>query len=51
MITKKYLNSLKATLEVMTNPETMKQLTQSLKDIKVGRVKTVTSVNDLLSEF
>lgn len=51
MATKKDIDDIKTTLEVMSNPETIKQLAESLKDIKAGRVKTITSVHDLLSEL
>ena len=51
MVTKQELESLTDTIEVLSNPQTMKQLVGSTEDIHKGRVKQVTSTKDLLSEF
>lgn len=48
MATKKQVESLVDSVEVLSNPDTMKQLADSAKDIKVGKVKEVSSVKDLL---
>ena len=50
MVTKKDLEELKTTLEIMSNPETVKQIAESMRDIKAGRVSEVTSVKDMLRE-
>ncbi|HLD89257.1 MAG TPA: hypothetical protein VI894_03550 [Candidatus Nanoarchaeia archaeon] len=51
MITKDELNKLIETIEIMHNPETIKQISQSKEDIKKGRVREISSVKDLLSEI
>ncbi len=51
MATKVELEALSNTIEVLSNPETMKQLIGSAEDIRKGRVKQVTSAKDLLCEF
>lgn len=51
MITKKEMEALMDTIEVMSNPETLKQIADSMSDIKKGRVKEVNSVNDMLREL
>ena len=51
MITKEELDSLKDTMEILSNPDTMTQIAESTKDIHVGRVKEVHSVKDLISEL
>ena len=51
MATKKDLEELKTTLEIMSNPETVKEIAESLRDIKAGRVSEVTSVKDMLREM
>lgn len=51
MVTKKEIVSLIDTIEIMGNPETMKRIAESADDIKQGRVKTTTSVRELLSEI
>jgi hypothetical protein len=35
--------------EILSNPKTMEPLSKSDQDIKAGRVKEVTSVEDMLS--
>ncbi len=49
MVTKKELESLIETVEIMGNPETMKQIRESTEDIKAGRTEEIDSVNDLFA--
>ena len=49
MITKDEIESLIQTVEIATNPDTIKQLIRSKEDITHGRVKEVNSVKDILS--
>lgn len=51
MVTKKEITSLIDTIEIMGNPETMKQIAESMDDIKQGKVREVNSVKDLMSEM
>lgn len=51
MVTKNELESLTDTIEILSNPETMKQLAGSAEDIRKGRVKQIASTKDLLSEL
>ena len=51
MVTKAEFESLTDSLEILSNPETMKQLVGSSEDIRKGRAKQVTSTKDLLSVF
>lgn len=51
MATKKEIESLIETMSVMSNPDTMKQIAESMGDIKQGRVKEVGSVKDLIKEI
>ncbi len=48
MITKKEFTELKESMEILSNPHTMKQIKDSEKDIAKGRVKEVHSVQDLI---
>ena len=48
MVTKAEFESLTDSLEILSNPETMKQLVGSSEDIRKGRTKQVTSTKDLL---
>lgn len=48
MATKRDLESLRDTIEILSNPNTMKQISESLKDIEIGKTKKVSSVKDLL---
>ncbi len=50
MVTKKDINMLLETVEILNNPETMKHVLASREDIKLGRVEEVTSVWDMLNE-
>ena len=49
MITKDEIESLIQTVEIVSNPDTIKQLMRSKEDITHGRVKEVNSVKDILS--
>ena len=51
MVTKKEIDSLIDTINIMGNPETLNQISSSLEDIKQGKVKRVNSVKDMLSEM
>ena len=51
MVTKKQLDSLVETMEIMGNPKTMKSIQESEKDIKAGRYKKVESVKEMLKEM
>lgn len=51
MVTKKEMESLVDTIEIISNPETMKQIAASMEDIKSGKEKEVDSVKDLLAEL
>ena len=50
MVTKEELEAFKDTIEIISNPETMRQIADSEEDIKQGKTKIVHSVSDLLSE-
>lgn len=51
MATKKEVDSLTETINILGNPETLHQIASSLEDIKQGRIKRVNSVKDMLSEM
>ncbi|MEK6952173.1 MAG: hypothetical protein AABX29_04095 [Nanoarchaeota archaeon] len=51
MITKKEMGLLMDTISITNNPETIKQIFDSLEDIKSSRVKEVSSVRDLMNEM
>lgn len=51
MATKKEVESLIETIEFMSNPKTMQQVADSMKDVQHGRVKEVHSVKDMLDEM
>jgi len=51
MVTKKEIQSLIDTIGVMGNPETMKQIAESMQDIEHGRAKEVNSAKDLVNEL
>jgi hypothetical protein len=51
MVTKKDLDSLIDSVEILNNPKTMDALRRSDEDIKEGRVKEIASVADLLDEL
>ncbi len=50
MVSKEDFNSVIETFEILNNPETMKQIKASEKDIKSGRTKVVRSVKDILEK-
>ena len=47
MATKKEVESLIDTIEIMGNSKTMKQILESNKDIERGKVKEINSASDL----
>ena len=51
MATKEDVESLIETIEIISNPETMRQIADSMDDIKHGRVKEITSAQDMLDEI
>ncbi len=51
MVTHEDLEALIDSVEILSNPETMEALRKSDLDIKEGRVKKVSSLEDLLSEL
>lgn len=51
MATKREVESIRETLEIMNNPKTMQQIAESIEDIREGRVKRISSVKDLLYEM
>jgi antitoxin YefM len=51
MLTREDLEALVDSVEILSNPKTMEALRKSDLDIKTGRVKEVTSVEDLLAEL
>ncbi|QQG38833.1 MAG: hypothetical protein HYS32_04525 [Candidatus Woesearchaeota archaeon] len=51
MITKKELESLIETIEILNNPDTTRQVVESEEDIKKGKVKLIKSAEDLLDEL
>jgi antitoxin YefM len=50
MVKREDLEALVDTVEILSNPATMETIKKSDRDIKQGRVKTITSIDDLLSE-
>ena len=51
MVTREDIEALVDSVEILSNPKTMEALRKSDQDIKEGRVKEVTSVDDLLPEL
>jgi len=51
MVTREDIEALVDSVEILSNPKTMEALRKSEEDIKAGRVKEVTSVDDLLAEL
>ena len=51
MVTREDLDALIDSVEILSNPKTMEALRKSDLDIKEGRVKQVSSVEELLSEM
>ncbi len=50
MVSKEELEKFIETIEILHNPETMKQIKASEEDILAGRTKKIRSVKDLLVE-
>lgn len=51
MVTREDIEALIDSVEILSNPKTMEALRKSDRDIKAGRVKEVTSIEDLLAEL
>ncbi len=51
MVTREDLEALIDSVEILSNPKTIEALRKSDLDIKEGRVKEVSSVEELLSEL
>ena len=51
MVTKKELEAFKDTIEIMSNPSTMRQIADSEEEIAQGKTKVINSAEDLLSEL
>jgi formylmethanofuran dehydrogenase subunit E-like metal-binding protein len=50
MVHREYLEALADTVEIISNPATMQLIRKSDEDIQYGRVKEISSVDDLLHE-
>ncbi|MEI6292547.1 MAG: hypothetical protein WCP36_02625 [Methanomicrobiales archaeon] len=51
MVRREDLEGLFDTIEILSNPKTMEIIKQSESDIAAGRVKEISSVDDLLDEM
>ncbi len=51
MVTREEIEARIDSVEILSNPKTMEALHKSDMDIKAGRVKEVTSVEELLDEL
>ena len=51
MATKEDVESLKETFDIITNPKTMRQIAASMVDIREGKEKEISSVQDMLDEM
>ena len=51
MVTKQQLEALVETVEIMSNPKTMKTIEESENDIKEGRIKKAKSTKQMLTEL
>jgi len=51
MVTHEDLDALIDTVEIISNPKTMEVIHKSDMDIKEGRVKEISSIDDLISEL
>jgi len=51
MVTHEDLDALIDTVEIISNPKTMEGIHKSDMDIKEGRVKEISSIDDLISEL
>ena len=50
MVKKEDLEALVDTVEILSSPVTMQAIKKSDRDIQQGRVKTISSIDDLLNE-
>ncbi|MDO9326978.1 MAG: hypothetical protein Q7T80_18675 [Methanoregula sp.] len=50
MVKKEDLEALVDTVEILSNPEKVQAIKKSERDIKQGKVKAISSVDDLLNE-
>jgi hypothetical protein len=50
MVKREDLEALVDTVEILSSPATMQAIKKSDREIRQGRVKTVTSIDDLLGE-
>ena len=51
MVTKEDLEPMVDTIEIFSNPATMQALARSDEDIKNGKVRKITGIDDLLAEL
>ena len=51
MVTKEELEPMVDTIEIFSNPATMQALARSDEDIKNGKVRKITGIDDLLAEL
>ncbi len=51
MATREDIEALADSVEILSNPKTMEALRKSEEDIKAGRIKAITSVEDMLTEL
>jgi antitoxin YefM len=51
MVKREDLEILVDTIEILSKPATMKKIKNSCRDIRQGRVNTISSVDDLLNKF
>ena len=51
MVSKEEVQQLLETIEILHNPQTMRQIRASEEDIRAGRTKLVRGVKDLLAEL
>lgn len=50
MVKRQDLEALVDTVEILSSPATMEAIKKSDRDIRQGRVKTISSIDDLLNE-
>ena len=51
LATREDIEALVDSVEILSNPKTMEALRKSEEDIKAGRIKAITSVEDMLTEL
>lgn len=51
MVTKEELEPIMDTIEILSNPITMQALARSDEDIRNGKIKQISGINDLLAEL